>query len=298
MIPAFGGLSKPSDWTPDKQTLFLVPISDFDCDVPSVGLNHETSIRLLTDDEKERIRGRHFLSPHEWAVDVRPQGPDFDVLARQARDKIDHVITALRLLQAGRVSLSSLDSLVYQPDLPIPPADENRQTFASYLLKKEQLTMLKEVFDRLQIDLEPEVKIALGRFTSSYDRPKYLPFDLPDNSPGTADSLIDLWVALEALFSPSDGELRYRIALRVAYYIGSPEEREEIYLTLVDSYDLRSQVVHGRTLEVGTTKKLKLDPSEALRRTEDYLRRALRNIILSRNPFKPDDLDKVIARGG
>ncbi len=62
------------------------------------------------------------------------------------------------------------------------------------------------------------------------------------------DKLIDLSIALEAMFSPSkgQGELRFQIALRAAALLAeTPAERREIFYFLRSMYDARSQLVHG-----------------------------------------------------
>lgn len=61
------------------------------------------------------------------------------------------------------------------------------------------------------------------------------------------DQLIDLVIALESLFSPSDkGELRFRISLNAALLLGKdPEDRSAIMDFVMDMYDHRSALVHG-----------------------------------------------------
>ena len=61
------------------------------------------------------------------------------------------------------------------------------------------------------------------------------------------DRLIDLAIALEALFSPSDqGELRFRISQCISQMVGmNPDERKEIYKAIREMYDRRSALVHG-----------------------------------------------------
>jgi hypothetical protein len=61
------------------------------------------------------------------------------------------------------------------------------------------------------------------------------------------EMLVDLAIALEALFSPNDkGELRFRIAQMAAQLVGvSLSERQNIFTEVKRFYDRRSKLVHG-----------------------------------------------------
>ena len=59
-------------------------------------------------------------------------------------------------------------------------------------------------------------------------------------------SLISLWGALEALFSPSRAELRFRISSLIAAYMFEPGQmRLDIQKSIAKLYDARSKAVHG-----------------------------------------------------
>ena len=68
------------------------------------------------------------------------------------------------------------------------------------------------------------------------------------------DKFIDLRIALEALYlknfdSENRGEMRFRLALYAAWYLGSDfAERKAIRKTLRDAYDMASTTVHGGRL--------------------------------------------------
>jgi hypothetical protein len=113
---------------------------------------------------------------------------------------------------------------------------------------------------------------------------------------------ISLWIALEALFgSSSVGETTYRLAHRLALFLGGDASNcRSLYRDAVDSYRLRSQLVHGHRLT-----KQELTPHHALLwKTERMLRDALVGILESaalmdafkgrnREPF----LDDLVFRG-
>jgi hypothetical protein len=59
--------------------------------------------------------------------------------------------------------------------------------------------------------------------------------------------LVDLAVALEALFSPTDkSELRFRIAQMTAQLLGTTvSERQQLFREVKEFYDRRSALIHG-----------------------------------------------------
>lgn len=65
---------------------------------------------------------------------------------------------------------------------------------------------------------------------------------------GLEDRLIDLRIALEALFLPAqpDQELKFRLAVSGAWFVGEDaEDRRRVWDTLRSAYDLSSTAVHG-----------------------------------------------------
>jgi len=63
----------------------------------------------------------------------------------------------------------------------------------------------------------------------------------------SALALIALWGALEALFSPSTSELRFRVSSLIAAYLEEPgEPRYERQRAIASLYDKRSAAAHGR----------------------------------------------------
>lgn len=59
-------------------------------------------------------------------------------------------------------------------------------------------------------------------------------------------NFLDFITILEALFSTNDGELSYKLALRVSFFIESdPTKRRDLFDMIRDAYDKRSELVHG-----------------------------------------------------
>lgn len=65
--------------------------------------------------------------------------------------------------------------------------------------------------------------------------------------PNHGTTLVALWGALEALFSPSTSELRFRISILIASYLHPPGEvRAKVQKDIYDLYDKRSAAAHGK----------------------------------------------------
>jgi hypothetical protein len=92
------------------------------------------------------------------------------------------------------------------------------------------------------------------------------------------DQLIDLVIALEALFSPATGtELRFRIAHRGALLLGNnPEERRVVARFLRKMYDARSSLVHeGKNPFLSKENKKPELAADDLERLADLVRQAI-----------------------
>ena len=65
--------------------------------------------------------------------------------------------------------------------------------------------------------------------------------------PNPALALVALWGALEAIFSPSTAELKFRVSALIASYLKPPgQERLELQKQMASLYDMRSAAAHGK----------------------------------------------------
>lgn len=124
----------------------------------------------------------------------------------------------------------------------------------------------------------PAFRIPLLRFSQSIDRFEH------------TDRLIDLMVALEALFSEA-GETSYKVAIRCASFVYPPSQaRYGAFRRMVELYRRRNDILHGRSVSSLTTSNLDL--------LEDHVRGSLAKVLEQlRNgqPYpKPSDFDKYI----
>jgi len=281
-------------WTATWQE--VAPLLGFAAQSWPVELPNGVTIRELKAAERQRLGDIAWMfgptQALEWGLPAAnfamswwqpvPNAPP-----RTADNDFDTVVTALRLLKAGAVWYNVRGHWPGHPAFGSNPALGTASwerkpgvDGATYELLEEDVQPLSDLVAGLvNVGQHKRLPVALRRFNMAHRRSE------PE------DRLVDLWIALEALFSPPDSrEVTYRIALRAAYFIESlPEEREQVFTALRDHYGTRSDVVHGR--------KPKRDVKVAAEAVDSYLRRASRKIVSDPARFRPDQLDLVVARG-
>jgi len=96
-------------------------------------------------------------------------------------------------------------------------------------------------------------------------------------------ALVSLWAALEALFSPSTAELKFRVSALIASFLEEPgEARRSRQKAIAHLYDKRSAAAHGKPKH----------QSEDLVSTFELLRRVLIKMIHLRAVPSKDELDQ------
>ena len=106
----------------------------------------------------------------------------------------------------------------------------------------------------------PNLTLALRRFNYSYERSR------------SEDRLIDQMIAFETLFladigDDNRGEKRFRLALRVSYFLDHGPNRKTINQDMKHAYDMRSRIIHGGDSST--------DLEDVARKAEEYLRQSL-----------------------
>ncbi len=257
-------------------------------------LNLESALEPFDLCHHVSIRGRDLAAVRELLSDHVGEGLGFDasnlvaiasashfVLVRLPLKKGTHfvddvghrevraAISALRLLAAGSVNAtlgwwrSEFPTFDGTPGTQGPLSTAYRLDPPAYQLTPEVASQLPEVFARVQAtNTRSGHGVALRRLNQAYERVN------PE------DRLLDHWIALEALFLPSDrDELSFRASMRIAAFLGrSTEERRELFKQMRESYDVRSKVVHG-----DVSGRLEA----VLANTEAILRAALRKALTS-----------------
>jgi len=96
-------------------------------------------------------------------------------------------------------------------------------------------------------------------------------FEMSTFIPHDALTLVSLWGALEALFSPEPFELKFRVSVLIASYLHPPgPERLAMQQSVSKLYDKRSAAAHGRASK---------HSKEDLAQTYSIMRRALVRMI-------------------
>jgi hypothetical protein len=200
---------------------------------PMVNIQSPAAVRVRFQLKKEV--GREPPRPLEEAVRVE----------RLAIQRAMMVLYALRIFKEGRVSIPAL--LRFSPDWPVQGStglehsNPGPRPWSNDYTISPRETEFSEFWRRFEeVTAKGALANAVRRFSYASDR------DRDD------DRLVDLMMAAESIFladtaSPQDrGELRYRLALRAAFFIESREYlRREIFKHMKRAYDVRSTIVHG-----------------------------------------------------
>ena len=171
---------------------------------------------------------------------------------KHADDALDRFERLLRLFQPGEVSVLRHGVWGIYEDggltpawpfsaydfKPVKPLIEGLHEYGDYPLDDSTLRSLIELIDRFWFVLDKipkNLQTAMARFSSSYEKR-----DL-------ADRLIDLAIALEALFGGcGPGSIIYKVAMRGACLLHATEsERCAAFDTIKKFYGYRNKVVHG-----------------------------------------------------
>lgn len=275
----------------ERDFAFIAPLLNFRLDSESMQLADDTQIvRVMGADYRHLADNYHFMPEYNeisvaagactHAIKLQIRGTRDGIVADQTNDrKLEKVLSALRLHQRGRVGTYFTlvrDSSGESGWLRHPHIRSFYPTPPTYDLITNEAAELTQLLDRLN---EPQhVKnydLALRRFERTYER-----LD-PE------DRLIDLWVALEAIYAnDSQTELSYRISLRIAHMLSEGEDRRDLFRSMRASYATRSAIVHG-----SRPKNTIADDAEA---TEQVVRTSLRAALTSDWPSTSSEMDELI----
>lgn len=164
-------------------------------------------------------------------------------------ERVQRVVEALRLFDEGRVYSPGYVS--FTNDWPLrggtafaPLAPLLTHFSDTYTLDSHRATEFATFYDQYERARANRILAsATHRFALAGERQR------------ADDRIVDLMISAEALFltdvgQPQErGELRYRLAVRAAFYIESDElPRSALYRHMRRGYDARSAIVHGGEL--------------------------------------------------
>lgn len=146
---------------------------------------------------------------------------------------------------------------------------------AETAITTETLNWVKENWLATISLIESDHKFSL--LLSAHDQIQYL------GKPELA--LLQIWSALEPIFSPGQGELRFRISTNMASYLtGLGVGRMSLQKRIAKLYDARSSAAHGR----------QLDPMDPLIETYKITRKILQKMIQERATPSRSQLDAYV----
>lgn len=225
--------------------------------------------RIADIKEAAAVRVRYHLEKRVGPTD-RPQIDEALKVKQIANERAMGVLHAIRVFKEGRVSIPGL--LQFSPHWPLESRTRFQYLnpglmpqFNKYDLARNEVDEFSAFWKRFQdATAKGALANAIRRFSYANER------DRED------DRLVDLMIAAESLFladagAPQErGELRYRLALRAAFFIDSPEySRRAIFKHMRRAYDARSAIVHGGG-EPGT--ELLKSPTDAPLRLQDFVK--------------------------
>lgn len=113
-------------------------------------------------------------------------------------------------------------------------------------------------------------------------------FDICTIQGRTSASLLAVWGALEQMFSPSPGELRYRVSSNIAAYLEPPGAgRLDLYKNILELYNKRSRAAH-------TAEEIDIGPL-----VESYIvmRNAFVKMVDTENVPTQEEFESLLFRG-
>ncbi|PIZ73860.1 hypothetical protein COY07_01490 [Candidatus Peregrinibacteria bacterium CG_4_10_14_0_2_um_filter_43_11] len=236
------------------------------------GFNKHTALVFEYETEK-------FWNVGNWNTENAING--FQYPHEEMSEKLDTILTALRLLKEGDVGIFAIKYINPSPfSAPFtisPPLDLLFQFKAGrYLLKQSDLKEFKTLYKTIKKKSDcNQLDLCISRFNKSYTRT------------GIADVIIDLVIAMEAITSEAKDSLTYKIKTQLARLIEVDRtKRKKLAKRISDIYSIRSDLVHGgRTKHIGKGKKFP-NNRVLLEESREILRRAI-NKMLKLTKSKP-----------
>jgi len=273
---------------------FWVPLANFESEVSSIELRDDVTIRSASKSEKEIIGSLkerwYTVSPGQFLLECRivkqvPESIPGQFLP-DGKAHIDKAMSLLRLYKEEAIGYG----LIVQPLRD----EEPYATTAIPVLHRQLWGDAKGLFGGKYVVGNDEVD-ALQGFFKEFNKPAIKQLDLAVryfnksyNEPYPSDALLDLTICLENLYLPGTrDELAYRLRTRVACVLAKEvDKRKEILADVKKAYNLRSKIVHGRSVPP--------TDYEFLFKVRAYVRESIK--IFARRPALRDEgcLDELI----
>lgn len=266
------------------------PIENFYCE-NEIKLTKNSKIRKIFDYEKGEYLELQQLSVSLPISDVATLSNMLEIAYCQRRDKtsneplywrdFEDVITSLRLFKHGSVNFHVLNgkSELWNPSsvnsYDLGKNDYKRLFGPKYTLTFSEEKNFKAVYRRFskfqkrnRIKVIEYLTIALRRFNLGIEE-----FDVEDK-------MIDFMISFEAMFLQNEGELKFKLSNRVAVLLGKTSGEREIIREIINqSYQWRSDIVHGNPKHPLKIQGNIISEVDLAVKVEDILRKSLLGFI-------------------
>lgn len=259
-------------------------LDGFECNLDKIECGLGYHIRRISIEEYAAHLDRHPVSNDNHHFRIREflieRIVDIDFTKKQETawsipdPTIDHILTTLRILGRGKVSVPQNDFDAPALGELVTLSGSGWSVFSRNVLMNETYSFepgnigdLKTIFHYLTNSTAPtQIRIAVHRLNSAIIRLQ------------VEDSLIDHMVALEAIFGDNSdqlpGTLTYKLAMRAAAFLATDlVGRRAVVKTIREAQSLRSKVVHGAA-------RLTSADNESISRFGDLARKAVRRAIV------------------
>jgi len=273
----------------------FVILRNLEIETEELTLTDNLKIKTLSDSEFEKLvnasrlpfsqSSLNFLSPNNlilervFAIKKSPEVVVNSATMEQAEETKNlfvNVINALRLFKKGRVGFEAIfretisDWEVGGFGASSSPTFPHAFLGSFKLQESEQDDFIEfwHFFKGINFKaLDKNFRIAANRFNSACERKD------------SEDRLIDYVIALTSLFSRKRerGLERYRLSMRVALLLErDSEKRKKVRQEILEIYDKRSAVVHGREI-----KKFQnfTNLTDLVDKAEEYVRRSIKVLL-------------------
>jgi len=271
-------------YMPRNSYRYFILLLNFQSESEKIELDGGITIHRVTPDVIEKLWGilqfsdffrRHEILNTKFMMEMiyqHPKGESID--SNIILNIFNKVISALRIYKEGVPYFDRLYHIpLYYPSMDIGATGQiiPRLTISNkkYNLKKEEESefvkywkFFKDISEN--VGKHEYINIALRRFNYALIESEQ------------EDKLIDIMIALEALYLKELDELKYRLSLRIAILLGKTDEQRMIIKNFIgESYKVRSMVVHGKKIKKIKIEDKHISLKELILKLKSYLRQSI-----------------------
>ncbi len=278
----------------DKKYYF-VALYNFKGNFPSANLKKNLAIGKCSQEEFSKIanmntlEGRRKIPPfHMWKVRYVLRGRFLDDNGSanlKAEKEFLKILEAFRLFQEGNIQLGSifqystgkwdLEHQISQKII-LPLTDESLY----YTLSNDKISIFKKFLKNYaKQNFEGKtlsfIGIAVRRFNSAIESEYF------------EDKVTNCVICLESLLLEDEGELKFRLATRLAYLLANNDrEREFLWKFTTECYKLRSRIVHGKPRKKFQIDGKEFTNSQIIKKLADIVRKTIQAILILIKKYK------------